>query len=118
MRLRLPGVRRNACTPRPPCLTLILLGEITMPEANALLKMVTTRLDQEKFRQQHWEGTFSEYLDIVSKNARVARNAFQRVYDMILSYGFEKYTLLKADIIKYHFFSDPIDHGADAVFGL
>ena len=83
-----------------------------------LLKMVVTRLDQEKFRQQHWEGSFTEYLDIVAKNAKVARNAFQRVYDMILSYGFEKYTLLKHDIIKYHFFSDPIDHGADAVFGL
>src|SRR3954467_12465527 len=95
-----------------------LTGEIFMPEASALLKLVATRLDQEKFRQQHWEGTFQEYVEIVSKNPRVVRNAFQRVYDMILSYGFEKYTLLKQDIVKYHFFSDPIDHGADAVFGL
>lgn len=89
-----------------------------MPDTNALLKMVTTRLDQEKFRQQHWEGSFSEYLDIVSNNPKVVRNSFQRLYDMILSYGFEKYTLLKADIIRYHFFADPIDHGTDAVFGL
>src|SRR5215213_6084258 len=93
------------------------LGEITMPEANALLKLVTNRLDQEKFRQ-HWEGSFHDYLDIVTKNPKVARNAFQRVYDMILSYGFEKYTQVKQDLVKYNFFSDPIDNGGDAVFGL
>src|SRR5271163_3733793 len=95
------------------------MGESTMPESsNNLLKLVTSRLDQERFRHQHWEGSFNEYLDIVSKNPRVARNAFQRVYDMILGYGFEKYTLFKADIVKYTFFSDPIDNGGDAVFGL
>src|SRR5438552_3863398 len=94
------------------------MGERPMPESSNLLKMVTSRLDQEKFRQQHWEGTFNEYLDIVSKNPRVSRNAFQRVFDMILGYGFEKYTLFKADIVKYNFFNDPIDSGADAVFGL
>src|SRR4051794_2639335 len=94
------------------------LGRMNMPESTNLLKLVTNRLDQEKFRHQHWEGTFQDYLDIVAKNPRVARNAFQRVFDMILGYGFEKYTLFKADIVKYNFFSDPIDSGADAVFGL
>src|SRR3954454_8902580 len=89
-----------------------------MPEASSLLKMVTNRLDQEKFRQQHWEGSFHDYLEIVTKNPKVARNSFQRVYDMILSYGFEKYTQVKQDLVKYHFFSDPIDNGGDAVFGL
>lgn len=89
-----------------------------MAESNALLKLVTSRLDQDKFRQQHWEGSFNDYLEIISKNPRVARNAFQRVYDMILSYGFEKYTLNKQDVIRYNFFTDPIDHGADGVFGL
>ena len=43
----------------------------TMPEANALLKMVTNRLDQEKFRQQHWDGSFHDYLEIVTKNPKV-----------------------------------------------
>ncbi len=89
-----------------------------MAETTALLKLVANHLDQSKFRQQHWEGSFAEYLDIVSRNPRVARNAFQRVYDMILSYGYEKYTLIKQDVIRYNFFTDPIDHGADGVFGL
>ena len=54
----------------------------------------------------------------ITKNPKILRNAFQRVHDMILSYGFEKYTLLKQDIIRYNFFGDPIEHGNDAVFGL
>ncbi|MEI8196509.1 MAG: serine protein kinase, partial [Phycisphaerae bacterium] len=89
-----------------------------MPESNSLLKMVTGRLDQERFRQQHWEGSFQDYLEICTKNPKAARNAFQRVYDMILSYGFERYTQFKHEAIRYHFFADPIENGQDAVFGL
>ena len=48
----------------------------------------------------------------------VARNAFQRVYDMILTYGSEQYTQFKQDAMRYHFFADPIDGGADAIYGL
>jgi serine protein kinase len=82
------------------------------------MKLVTNKLDQDKFRQQHWEGTFQDYLDIVAKNPTVARNAFQRVYDMVLSFGFEKYTQLKEELVRYNFFTDPIEGGADAVYGL
>ncbi len=89
-----------------------------MPESAALLKLVTNRLDQDRFRQQHWEGSFQEYLDIALKNPKVLRNAFQRVYDMILTYGLDKYTVFKQDVVRYHFFGDPVESGADAVFGL
>ena len=82
------------------------------------MKLVTNRLDQDKFRQQHWEGSFQDYLEIVYKNPLVCRNAFQRVYDMILSFGFEKYTHLKEEVVRYNFFFDPVENGADAVFGL
>ena len=46
------------------------------------------------------------------------RNAFQRVYDMILTYGSENFTQFKQEYTRYKFFADPIDHGADAIFGL
>ena len=39
----------------------------------------------QEFRSLHWEGSFFEYLDIVKKNPSVCRNAFQRMYDMVLS---------------------------------
>jgi serine protein kinase len=89
-----------------------------MPKANPLVSIIDRKLDVAHFREQHWDGSFWEYLDIVSENPAVARNAFQRVYDMILSYGSEPFTQFKQDMTRYNFFADPIDHGADAIFGL
>jgi serine protein kinase len=37
---------------------------------------------------------------------------------MILSYGSEPFQQFKQELIRYHFFADPIDGGADAIFGL
>jgi len=91
---------------------------MAMAKSNALVGIIEKRLDVTHFREQHWEGTFWEYLDIVVENPAVARNAFQRVYDMILSYGSEQYTQFKQDAMRYRFFADPIDGGADAIFGL
>ena len=39
-----------------------------------------------EFKELNWEGSFNEYLGMVSQNPYVARNAFQRMYDMILSW--------------------------------
>ena len=71
-----------------------------------------------EFRNFHWEGSFSDYLDVVKKNPQVCRNAFQRMYDMVLSWGTTSYVEYKKNIIRYKFFDDPIDHGKDAVYGL
>ncbi len=85
---------------------------------NPLVSIIDRKLDVANFREQHWEGTFWEYLDVAMENPAVSRNAFQRVYDMILSYGAENYTQFKQELVRYNFFSDPIGHGADAIFGL
>src|SRR4029078_6904242 len=55
---------------------------------------------------------------IVRKNPAVTRSAFQRVYDMILSYGQEEYIDNKKRLIRYHFFKDEQHAGGDAIFGL
>src|SRR2546430_17556162 len=85
---------------------------------NALISIIDRKLDVSGFREQHWEGTFWEYLDLAAENPTVSRNAFQRVYDMILSYGSEVFTQFKQEYTRYKFFADPIDHGADAIYGL
>ena len=72
----------------------------------------------EDFAHLHWEGTFQEYLDIISENPKVTRNCFQRINDMIQSFGVSKYTEYKKDITRYHFFDDPLEKGADAVYGI
>ena len=72
----------------------------------------------EEFKSLHWEGGFFEYLDLVKKSPLVARNAFQRVYDMVVSWGTSTYTEYRKPITHYNFFDDPIEKGKDAVFGL
>jgi serine protein kinase len=89
-----------------------------MGKHDDILSIVDRHLDSQKFRQQHWEGSFYEYLDLVLANPRLARNAFQRVYDMVLHFGTRKYSALRQDYVHYNFFDDPIDKGTDAVFGL
>ena len=89
-----------------------------MAKRDEVLEIVDRHLDSESFRQQHWEGTFWEYLDMVLANPRIARNAFQRIYDMILYSGTQRYTSMKQEYVHYKFFDDPFDNGADAVYGL
>src|SRR5665213_3593567 len=89
-----------------------------MAKTNALVGIIDRKLDVSRFREQHWEGSFWDYLDIVADTPTVARNAFQRVYDMVLSYGSEPFTQFKHDYTRYTFFADPIDNGGDAIYGL
>lgn len=85
---------------------------------NSILSAIGAAQDKKKYEQLHWEGTFEDYLEIVKQHPEVTRNAFQRLYDMIMSYGTEDFSLFKEKLIRYKFFSDPIDNGKDAVYGL
>jgi len=80
--------------------------------------MIAQLQDIERYREQHWEGSFADYLEIVRQKPDVTRNAYQRLYDMVMSFGTESYTEYKKPIIRYKFFDDPIDGGKDAVFGI
>src|SRR5688572_12078261 len=72
----------------------------------------------ELYRDLSWEGSFEEYLEIVRKRPETTRTAFQRLYDMVMSYGTEEYIDNKKKLIRYNFFRDELDGGRDAVFGL
>jgi len=74
--------------------------------------------DYDVYRDLHWEGTFEDYLSIVRERPQVTRNAYQRLYDMVVSYGEEEYIDNKKRLVRYPFFQDPIDEGKDAIFGL
>ncbi len=89
-----------------------------MPEADALLDKIRSRIDPKRFRDQHWEGSFEDYLKLVIANPAIARSSYQRIFDMILHFGTERFSRFKQDLIRYKFFSDPIGEGEDAIFGL
>ncbi len=74
--------------------------------------------DKSNLHMLHWSGTFEEYLELVKKNPKIARNAFQRMYDMIVESGTEEYVDFKKPVIRYKFFDDQSSNGKDAVFGL
>jgi len=83
-----------------------------------ILSAVDQNVNTDRFREQHWEGSFEEYLALVADNPRIARNSFQRIYDMIIHFGVERYKWMREECTRYKFFADPIDEGADAIFGL
>lgn len=79
---------------------------------------IENNYSKEDFSHLHWSGSFQDYVDLVIKNPHICRNSFQRVHDMIMSYGTSTYTEYKKEITRYHFFDDPIEEGKDAIFGI
>ena len=84
----------------------------------ALLEIIRKKQDLQGYRERHWTGGFADYVEIVLQNPKVARNGYQRLYDMILSHGVAEYTRHHEKYAHYHIFDDPVDGGRDAVFGL
>ncbi len=74
--------------------------------------------DYAAYKELTWEGSFDDYLDLVRERPQVTRNAYQRVYDMIISHGSEEYIDNKKKLVRYNFFKDEANKGANAVFGL
>ena len=89
-----------------------------MADGRDIIQLLADRQDREQFRRKNWVGTFDEYLDIVRKTPVVTRTAYQRLYDMILSYGVDSIERGREKRTHYRFFDDPDSDGRDAVFGL
>lgn len=86
--------------------------------AHDLISTIAGMQNRQEFEELHWQGSFADYLEIVKQNPKVLRSAYQRLYDMLISYGHEERIELKKTIVHYHFFDDPRHNGKDAVFGL
>ena len=86
--------------------------------SKTLLQNLAQHNDVKEFREISWQGSFEDYLNIVVEEPKVLRNAWQRLFDMITSQGMEEYVDNKKKIVRYHFFKDEPNGGADAVFGL
>ncbi|MBK7582565.1 MAG: serine protein kinase [Myxococcales bacterium] len=84
----------------------------------SMLATIAAMQDYDRYRDLSWDGSFEDYLAIVRDRPHVTRNAFQRVYDMVISYGTEEYIDNKKKLIRYNFFRDEADGGRDAIFGL
>ncbi len=89
-----------------------------MTAGEDVLNLVKERQDLDQFRKENWIGSFKDYLDLVQQDPLITRNAYQRMYDMIMSYGSDRYEVGRDTRTHYRFFDDPSEGGKDAVFGL
>src|SRR5215510_11495893 len=83
-----------------------------------LQTLIRQSLDSKRFQDEHWEGSFQQYLDLADKNPLIVRTAHQRLYDMVLGHGVVEVEIDKEKVPSYRFFTDVIEEGKDAVFGL
>ena len=83
-----------------------------------LIAQIAGRHNRTDYQKNHWQGSFAEYFDIVRRDPKVTRTAYQRLYDMILSHGTEETMVNKEKRVRYLFFEDPTGGGQDAIFGL
>ncbi|MGH7142586.1 MAG: PrkA family serine protein kinase [Planctomycetota bacterium] len=86
--------------------------------AGDILELLKKGFDKDSFRSLHWSGSFNDYLEMCRKKPEITRNAYQRLYDMILSYGYEEVQDHRDHVVRYKFFADPLSNGHDAIFGL
>ena len=89
-----------------------------MSTGSDLINLIASRQNLDDYQKKHWTGSFAEYLDIVQRDPKVTRTAYQRIYDMIISHGTEEVVVNKEKLIRYKFFEDPENEGQDAIFGL
>lgn len=89
------------------------------PEAkkNRFAKL-TKRFDQKRYQQLNESMSFDEYVERVYKDPRIVRNAFQRIYDMIMSFGADEFTRYRKNYLHYKFFDAEWHPNAFPIYGL
>ena len=58
----------------------------------------------EAYEELNWSGTFWEYIELLENEPKIARNAYQRLYDMVISHGVNESVYCKRKYVRYKFF--------------
>jgi serine protein kinase len=69
-------------------------------------KKLIESFNKENFSVLNKEMGFYDYLDMVLEKPRLARNAYQMIYDMIIEKGFSKFEQYRKTYTHYNFFDD------------
>ncbi len=75
-------------------------------EKDDVLAKYAVLFDKKKFLALNEEMSFGEFLALCKNKPKLARNAFQYVFDMIMSKGTSKFERYRKTHTRYHFFSD------------
>jgi serine protein kinase len=71
-----------------------------------MLKKIADKFNKDQFQKLNEEMSFSEYLALVYERPKLARTAYQYLYDMIMSKGTKKIERYRRTYIHYNFFDD------------
>jgi serine protein kinase len=82
-----------------------VLKKHVVTEENVLSKYAEL-YDRSEFLSLNEEMSFAEYVQRMKLNPLLARNAFQYVYDMVVSKGTSEFERYRKTYTKYHFFDD------------
>ena len=56
------------------------------------------------YEELNWTGTFWEYVELLEQEPKIARNSYQRLYDMVMSHGINESEYCKRKYVRYKFF--------------
>ncbi len=85
---------------------------------NHAVREIASKLKREQVHDKYKAIRFDEYLEMLPQDPRLVRNAYQRLYDMIISHGTHIYKRDGKEITRYRFFDDPFGNGEDAIYGI
>ncbi len=86
-------------------------------QSQPIFDLVRDSISGSQWAATTWQGSFQDYLAIVEARPTVARNAWQRLVDMIESHGCVRPKRRGAPV-RWKLFDDPLGEGEDAVYGL
>lgn len=86
-----------------------------MGDLNSIdLDWIDAKFPHDEFRSHNEEMSFSDYLTKLMGNPKLARSAYQRIYDMVISQGSYDVTKFRKTYTHYRFF----DNAKMPIFGL
>jgi len=77
-----------------------------MDETKTGLGWLAEQFDTKQFQVENEEMSFDEYINLVQKKPKLARTAYQRLYDMIVSQGSESLKRYRKTYTRYNFFTN------------
>ena len=87
------------------------------PPDQPLIDVVRGELEDGRVAGFDWQGGFGDYLDLVARDPLLARNAWQRMLDMLEHWGSDG-GRRPSEPRRWRIFDDPFDGGRDAVYGI
>ncbi len=87
------------------------------PIQPSLFEIARATQESARLAATTWEGSLDEYLALVAERPALARNAWQRLLDMIESHGCVPSKQV-GGARHWKLFDDPFDSGRDAIYGL